>query len=212
MDFKAFPKVPRLFREVVVTEKIDGTNAQVLIQEILDGVDPTSHDTIRAIMPDLRAYAIKAGSRSRWLSRTEDNFGFFQFVHENRWALVRALGTGRHHGEWFGRGIQRGYGMKHRCFAVFNQDYEFEPVKDADGNVIIDKVPCAGRRDAQEQPEFLGNLITMLSLVPKVDSKTDGQPTQLPYGTGPMEGFMLYFPKANVTFKITTDGDGHKGS
>lgn len=29
--FQPWPKTPRLFREIVVTEKIDGTNAQVFI-------------------------------------------------------------------------------------------------------------------------------------------------------------------------------------
>jgi hypothetical protein len=36
MDFVGFPKVPRLSREVVVTEKIDGTNASVLIERNLE--------------------------------------------------------------------------------------------------------------------------------------------------------------------------------
>jgi hypothetical protein len=31
MEFKAFPKISRFSREVVVTEKIDGTNGQIFI-------------------------------------------------------------------------------------------------------------------------------------------------------------------------------------
>ena len=33
MEFQEFPKMARLTREVIVTEKIDGTNAQVFIAE-----------------------------------------------------------------------------------------------------------------------------------------------------------------------------------
>jgi hypothetical protein len=33
LDHRAFPKIPRLFREVIATEKIDGTNAIVHIDE-----------------------------------------------------------------------------------------------------------------------------------------------------------------------------------
>ena len=35
-EFKPFPKMPRLNREVLLTEKIDGTNASVFIREITD--------------------------------------------------------------------------------------------------------------------------------------------------------------------------------
>lgn len=37
LDFEGFPKMARLSREVVITEKIDGTNAQVLIVELPEG-------------------------------------------------------------------------------------------------------------------------------------------------------------------------------
>ncbi len=33
MEFQDFPKIARLARDVIVTEKIDGTNAQVCIAE-----------------------------------------------------------------------------------------------------------------------------------------------------------------------------------
>lgn len=35
MEFRAFPKMSRLTREVIVTEKIDGTNACIFIGEAL---------------------------------------------------------------------------------------------------------------------------------------------------------------------------------
>lgn len=96
-----FPKVPRLNREVIVTEKIDGTNAQVFIAE--DGV------------------TVLAGSRTRWITPEADNFGFAAWVRDNRDELLK-LGPGRHFGEWWGSGIQRGYGLPkgERRFSLFN--------------------------------------------------------------------------------------------
>lgn len=98
--FEAFPKIPRLFRECVVTEKIDGTNAQILITA---------------------GGSVVAGSRSRFLTseKSKDNYGFARWVEENEEELLK-LGPGRHFGEWWGQGINRGYGLKERRFSLFN--------------------------------------------------------------------------------------------
>lgn len=98
ITFEAFPKIPRLKRGCVITEKIDGTNAQVIITE--DG-------------------QIGAASRSRLIVPGDDNYGFAAWVHENKEDLLK-LGPGRHFGEWWGRGIQRNYGLDERRFSLFN--------------------------------------------------------------------------------------------
>ena len=99
-EFTPFPKMARLSREIIITEKIDGTNAQILIDD--DG-------------------NIFAGSRKRWITPEQDNFGFAAWVEKNKDELIK-LGTGRHFGEWWGSGIQRGYGLKkgERRFSLFN--------------------------------------------------------------------------------------------
>ena len=97
-DFTAFPKMARLSRECLITEKIDGTNAQILITE--DGDFYT-------------------GSRKRWITPDNDNFGFSAWAHDNKDELMK-LGVGRHFGEWWGQGIQRKYGLDHRRFSLFN--------------------------------------------------------------------------------------------
>src|SRR5438552_1079029 len=79
IEFNGFPKIPRLSRECVVTEKIDGTNAQILISECGE------------VFP---------GSRSRWITKEDDNHGFAKWVYENSVELMR-LGIGRHFGEWW---------------------------------------------------------------------------------------------------------------
>ena len=102
-EFETFNKIPRLSRVCTVTEKIDGTNAVILVTE------------------DLQFYA---GSRSRWLLTPEglgeDNFGFGRWAQEHAEELVKGLGIGRHYGEWWGAGIQRRYGLKDKRFSLFN--------------------------------------------------------------------------------------------
>lgn len=99
--FVPFPKVGRVSKGCVITEKIDGTNACIYIN----------------------GDVMLAGSRSRWLEpgKTTDNFGFASWVEANREDL-RQLGDGTHFGEWHGQGIQRGYGLKEKRFALFNVD------------------------------------------------------------------------------------------
>lgn len=98
--FEDFPKISRFSRDIVITEKIDGTNAQVTVCE--DG-------------------SVVAGSRSRYLTPQDDNFGFAKWVEGNKEEL-KLLGVGRHFGEWWGNGIQRGYGLAkgEKRFSLFN--------------------------------------------------------------------------------------------
>jgi hypothetical protein len=98
MEFEEFPKIARLSRECTITEKIDGTNACILITD--DGQFLT-------------------GSRTRWITPEDDNFGFSRWAHENKDCLMK-LGPGRHFGEWWGAGIQRKYGQAGKRFSLFN--------------------------------------------------------------------------------------------
>lgn len=97
-EFNEFPKMARLTRECIVTEKIDGTNAQICIGE--DG-------------------SFKVGSRTRWITPEDDNYGFAAWAYAHKDELM-TLGTGRHFGEWFGSGIQRKYGISEKRFSLFN--------------------------------------------------------------------------------------------
>lgn len=98
LEFLPMPKLARWNKRVVVTEKVDGTNAQVCVAE--DG-------------------RVLAGSRNRWITPEADNFGFARWVAANEDEL-RKLGPGRHYGEWYGAGIQRNYGLSDKRFALFN--------------------------------------------------------------------------------------------
>ena len=99
IEFEAWPKIPRLKRTVTITEKIDGTNAAVVIGD--DG-------------------EFAAQSRTRLITPDDDNFGFARWAYERRAELTEILGPGRHFGEWWGQGIQRGYGLSEKRFSLFN--------------------------------------------------------------------------------------------
>lgn len=119
--FQAFPKLSRLSRGCTITEKLDGSNAQVIIidPETLEG---EAYEDVAQTPPLLTVgtYHIYAGSRTRLITpgKNTDNFGFAAWVSEHP-ELVE-LGEGRHYGEWYGRGIQRGYGLPDRRFALFD--------------------------------------------------------------------------------------------
>lgn len=98
MEFQTFTKIARLSREIVVTEKIDGTNGLIAIGE--DG-------------------EFQVGSRNQWITPEKDNAGFARWAYEHKDELM-ALGVGFHYGEWWGQGIQRGYGLKEKRFSLFN--------------------------------------------------------------------------------------------
>ena len=114
IPFVAFPKIPRLNRDIVITEKLDGTNAAIHIGE--DDV-------------------ITAGSRSRWITPEDDNYGFARWVKENE-AELRKLGYGTHFGEWWGAGIQRRYGLAEKRFSLFNVHRWTDDVRPACCHVV----------------------------------------------------------------------------
>lgn len=119
MKFEEFQKIARLKRECFISEKIDGTNAQVLIvPKALDGVDLIGDWQTLAIAQN-DTHVMFAGSRTQYITPERDNFGFAKWVKANADALW-SLGDGHHYGEWWGLGIQRGYGQSEKRFSLFN--------------------------------------------------------------------------------------------
>lgn len=110
MDFKKWPKIKRFLDiEMIITQKLDGSNAQILFED-----DGPSRDFVWC-----------AGSRNKYiLDFNKDNFGFAAWVKENSITLYEVLGPGRHYGEWCGPGIQTGEGLQERKFFSFNTSLE----------------------------------------------------------------------------------------
>lgn len=119
--FEKFPKLTRFSHDWIISEKIDGTNAQiVIVPEVNPEALPIMMDEGKYILGHHDGHYIFAGSRKNLLTRTTDNHGFAKFVDENGPELIAKLGEGRHFGEWCGLGIQRNYGLDHKVFALFN--------------------------------------------------------------------------------------------
>lgn len=174
VEFEKFKSIPRVFRECVITEKIDGTNAQIYISE------------------DLKIVA--AASRSRWIIPSDDNYGFASWVEKNRDELLR-LGPGRHYGEWWGSGIQCGYGIKEKRFSLFNTSIWSD---DAVRPVCCGVVPILYTgpfetdviREVAEKLKITGSIVSPGFMKP--------------------EGIVIFMSQSRILFKYTLDGDGHK--
>lgn len=199
MEFQKFNKIPRLNRNVIITEKIDGTNAQVFI-DFWPAINPENDEYMKkhyskVLWSDDEMFMM-AGSRKRYLSLESDNFGFAQWVTENQEELM-GLGPGRHFGEWWGKGIQRNYNMTQRVFSLFNASRWGRP--DSERPACCDVVPVLYdgpwiECDVQMQVDELaanGSFAT-----PKYNINFDNP-----------EGVVLFHKQSNHLFKVTCKND-----
>jgi hypothetical protein len=127
--FEKFPSLTRFSHGWTITEKLDGTNAQILI---VRNADVTNDAWVNGfVLASTRDGAeawddrlsILAGSRSQLLTTTKqgDNHGFARFVADNAEMLFATLGAGRHFGEWVGKGVnKRHYNLDEKVFVLFN--------------------------------------------------------------------------------------------
>lgn len=171
-EFKSMDKIYRLFREIVITEKIDGTNAHVHVDS--DGT-------------------IRAASRNRYITPEDDNAGFAKWVEANKERLS-ILGPGRHYGEWWGSGIQRRYGQTEKHFSLFNVDRYSEIVGPENC------VPVLYRGVFSEEA-----IRDCLSRLDKFGSVAGN-------GFQRAEGIVVFHVASRDCYKVTLDGDGHKGT
>jgi hypothetical protein len=169
-EFKPWEKIHRLNRQTCITEKIDGTNGVIYIDE---------------------NNGVFAGSRNRWITPEDDNAGFARWVQEHKEDL-KGLGPGYHYGEWWGQGIQRGYGLKEKRFSLFNAD-----------------------RWAKDRPACC-HVVPVLAWVPSLASKdliehvlqdlfTNGS-AAAPGFMRP-EGIVLFHTASREMFKVTLEKD-----
>lgn len=169
--FEEFQKIPRLKRNCVITEKIDGTNAQIHITD--EG-------------------EMLVGSRSRYITPKEDNYGFAKWAEANREELLK-LGPGRHFGEWWGSGCQRGYGLTNgeKRFSLFNV-----------GRWSPEDLPlCVGLVPKLYEGPFSSEIVDSLI----EDLRVNG--SKAAPGFMKPEGIIVYHAAARSLFKVTLEKD-----
>ncbi len=166
-----FPKISRYNKECIVTEKIDGTSACICIGG--DG-------------------GLLTGSRAGWITLYDDNFGFARWVCEHK-EEISSLGPGRHFGEWWGSGIQRGYGLKNgaKRFSLFNT-VRWGTIRPA----CCDVVPILWQGTFDD----LNIHAIMDSLLKRRSSASIGFMRP--------EGIVIYYAAAHIGFKKTFEKDG----
>ena len=99
-EFKPWGKTQRYSGlTITITEKIDGTNACIVIQQ---------------------GELLGCQSRNRIITTESDNMGFANWVEQNKCDLEK-LGDGYHYGEWAGPGIQSNpHKFEEKKFLLFN--------------------------------------------------------------------------------------------
>ena len=189
-EFVEFASIARLTKPCVVTEKIDGTNAQVHITD--NG-------------------RVFAGSRSRWISPAADNHGWAAWVQAHREELLQ-LGPGSHFGEWWGSGIQRGYGLTKgdKRFSLFNVGrWVVKPYPNGQAVTLTDKQQFAPSCCSVVPILYVGAFDT--AQIETTLELLDGMGSRAAPGFMKPEGIVVYHEAARVLFKKTLEGDGHKG-
>lgn len=188
-EFEPWPKIPRLFRPVTITEKIDGTNACVIIEP--RDFKPEPGDL--GVEVDGEWYALGIQSRKRLITINDDNYGFAQWVKGNAEHLVDDLGPGRHYGEWWGQGIQRGYGLREKRFSLFNTR---RWTTDEFTHPQVGLVPVL--YTGQDYSE---------ALVRVAIHELNKNGSRAAPGYHRPEGVVVFFSDANQSFKVTIEND-----
>lgn len=197
IEFQEWPKIARLNRDIIITEKIDGTNGAIVIEEIGLGVPGWEDPSHKVVLVDGKYYVVGAQSRKRIITRDADNFGFAKWVYDNAHALATVLGPGRHFGEWWGHGIQRGYGCQpgDRTFSLFN-------VKRWDSQYDMDTWPMG----LSIVPALYWGPYSQDAIETALQDLREGGSFAL-FGFKQPEGIVVYHTAANEMFKVTLEND-----
>lgn len=175
IEFKPWPKTPRLFRSILITEKLDGTNAAVIVTD--DG-------------------RVAAQSRNRLITPDADNYGFARWVHARSDKLAATLGPGHHYGEWWGSGIQRGYGLTggDKRLSLFNTHrYKDAPLDEVDGLGLVPELARINTLDSMAISEVLDGL------------RSNGS-TAAPGFMRP-EGVIVFLSASQQVYKVLLEND-----
>lgn len=193
-EFCSFSKIARFSRRAVITEKIDGTNGLI------------------HITADKQMFV---GSRNLWITPDKDNAGFARWAYEHE-ADLQSFGPGFHFGEWWGKGIQRNYGLTEKRFSVFNTErwclYGTTPKRVITGDPRIEKyqqplptcvglVPVLWEGNFEEVNAAISYTMNRLAMLGSVAARFDKP-----------EGIVICHVQSGHLFKKTLEGDGQPKS
>lgn len=187
IPFQSWPKTTRLFRDITVTEKLDGSNHCITF-ELPD--DPMPNDG-----KDYYKFAVQ--SRNRLITPENDNYFFASWVYTNHEELFGLLGYGRHYGEWWGHKIARRYDMDHRVFSIFNTDLWSANVGDKFSHMV-------GGSELTHTPVLYRGEMSTLEIM-------DAAGKLVRYGSVASPGFMkpegvcVYHSQSEIVQKFTFD-------
>ena len=189
-SLNAYPKYPKTHRleniNCIISEKVDGTNG--LIHGIYDS--------------KTESFKVKFGSRTRYLNpevKDGDNFGFASFYLPYKKLFKKLFNSLREehsdlcdikiYGEWFGKGIQRGYGLENKYFMPFNKYYAAFLQQGSIPNIIEPYIFCECKYNIQESLDAMSLLRANGSyLIPGYDNP---------------EGIIINFRDLDIRFKET---------
>jgi hypothetical protein len=215
-QFVPFPKVPRLSREIIITEKIDGTNASIFVESCatLRPDEDVPDFAIGTALLHGQSYYIGAGSRKRWIKPGSDNFGFARWAADHLDELVQ-LGEGHHFGEWWGKGVQRGYGQDVKKFSLFNVGRWYGNDADVIGADDRDPAPACCEvvpvlyRGGMMDLYYNNKLkVTTTAIQSVLDDLSMSGSVAAPGYMNP-EGIMIFHSGRGDLFKKTFEGDAH---
>lgn len=188
-EFASFRKIPRLMRDIVVTEKIDGTNAQLYITE--EG-------------------EMWVGSRKRWITPSKDNFGFAKWAYSHKDELLQ-LGPGHHYGEWWGQGIQRKYDLDHKKFSLFNTlrwcKGEPQRIENRDPEDFEERYQQVVPDCVDVVPVLYKGMFDQMAIEDCLNKLEMCGSVAAPGFMKP-EGIVIYHDQGKLYFKITLENDG----
>ncbi len=200
VKFQEWPKIPRYRRECAVTEKLDGTSSCIVWAPA-----NTEHDEDQNIIATrdlidqhgslVGPHHLLTQSRQRFIvpgriRAKSDNYSFAQWCDDRTDDLMR-LGPGYHYGEFWGFGIQRGYGMAEKHFSLFNVSRWGEGKQERPA--CCDVVPLLGYVLPSQIEEQLERL--------RVGGSLAAPGYQRP------EGIVVWHSQSKSYFKILIEGD-----
>ena len=213
-NYASFPSIERLENiYCVISEKVDGTNGLIEVAKVGKiGVDIETNSAFPSFTYNTETQ-VRFGSRNRYITFNNDNAGFANFFRHYETKLKdiakdiivaansEASQTNekptegypfRIYGEWFGRGIQRDYGLKDKFFMPFSYFYAEKLIEYQVPNIITPNVMYTGKFSM----EVVNTCMQQLKLNGSGLVKDYKQP----------EGIVIFFPKYNFRLKETFDG------